>query len=797
MALYNYNKYNVGTSWSQPPFNSYWSGMASFAGHYKSVTWDSVNKRYIGGATWGANEKISVGAVCYWFNGQTQWQMNICTYANVQNAVDGSYLANDSTINCEFYSSDYYYSNQIEGQGSYAGSTVAEDGTYPSNGKHTDGYWYTRGSVYTAPNYAPTVPGVVSFTGALSIGNEVTFTWGVSTDPEGGTVTYSPEVQLFRNSVAQGWANMGVGTSVSRKYTIPNDNTINAIEVRVRAYDPANNYSGYRTTAQWFVVSNKVPTIMLSTTENRIINENDTFVVNGSASDTDVGNVVTTKYQINNDAVQTIVSATSDGTSQIPFSKTLTFKGSKLYDGLNAITTSLSGDISHTLKVWSEDNKGGKSTEEIRNFTVIPVVKNKLNPSITVNPKNEIFIVYEDYASVNDSDIAVLKNINGLWAKESVISTTDKEISPSALYDSTYSTDFKGPSFIYENVSEKRVGYYGEWEYPVVDYDGLPNMIDFDGIDDYLKIPNRMIPKDNDFTIEFFFKTKTGNGVIFQISEKITNYSQLVVGMKDGKLELWVTGSNIITESEDTYNDGKLHHAVVRKTGEFYELIIDGNRVVSRIQNTIFAENCYITIGAATDSDGNKHLHYEGQISPPRFWDDPRTIKELIQYKDVVVPDDEQGLIDYFIFDPITGELIGKKTGIPVERNEATWTSKFVAVLEAIAPFPLSSQKSENINGLRKLVNKFREDNGLEKYSWTDPIIVPKVTVIKAIHWNELQTATLEVYSVTGEVLYNKKVEEKLEEVILPRNTRYRIDGLGERISNIIQALRNEEKGGS
>lgn len=553
----------------------------------------------------------------------------------------------------------------------------------------------------------------------------------------------------------------------------------------------------YQYTATFDYETNNLPIVTLNTIDNKVLNENDTFVINGSTGDTDIGNVVTTKYQVNNNTIQTVVSATSDGTSQIPFSKTLTFKGSKLYDGLNAITTSLSGDISHTLKVWSEDNKGGKSTEEIRNFTVIPVVKNKLNPSITVNPNNEIFIVYEDYASVNDSDIAVLKNINGSWTKENIISTTDKEISPSTLYDSTYSTDFKGPSFIYENVSEKRVGYYGEWEYPIVDYDGLPNMIDFDGIDDYLKIPNRMIPKDNDFTIEFFFKTNNGNGVIFQISEKITNYSQLVVGMKDGKLELWVTGSNIITESEDTYNDGKLHHTVVRKTGEFYELIIDGNRVVSRIQNTIFAENCYITIGAATDSNGNKHLHYEGQISPPRFWDDPRTIKELIQYKDVVVPDDEQGLIDYFIFDPITGELIGKKTGIPVERNEATWTSKFVAVLEAIAPFPLSSQKSENINGLRKLVNKFREDNGLEKYSWTDPIIVPKVTVIKAIHWNELQTATLEVYSVTGEVLYNKKVEEKLEDVILPRNTRYRIDGLGERISNIIQALRNEEKGGS
>ena len=38
-------------------------------------------------------------------------------------------------------------------------NVIAEDGTYPANGRHTDGFWYVRGVV---SNTAPTTPGVFS-----------------------------------------------------------------------------------------------------------------------------------------------------------------------------------------------------------------------------------------------------------------------------------------------------------------------------------------------------------------------------------------------------------------------------------------------------------------------------------------------------------------------------------------------------------------------------------------------------------------------------------------------------------
>lgn len=203
--------------------------------------------------------------------------------------------------------------------------------------------------------------------------------------------------------------------------------------------------------------TNIIPTLTLSTTNNLILNENDTFVIDGQAIDSDIGNVVNVKYQINDNTVQIITSNTSDGTTQIPFSKTLTFKGGKLYDGINTVTVALLEGISYTLKVWSEDNQGGKSTEVIRNFTVIPVVKNRRNPSISVNNKNEVFVVYENYYNTNDIDIGMFKKSNDKWIDKDILTSGAKETTPSTLDDKTL--DFDVPPFIYKH--DTKVGFYG------------------------------------------------------------------------------------------------------------------------------------------------------------------------------------------------------------------------------------------------------------------------------------------------------------------------------------------------
>lgn len=120
------------------------------------------------------------------------------------------------------------------------------------------------------------------------------------------------------------------------------------------------------------IVWNAAPTInVTSPSDARTLYENDTFAIAGTTTDTDSGNVVSVKYSIDGGATQAITASVSAGTA-ISFAKNLVYKSGKLYDGATAITSTLAEGSQHTLKVWAEDDQGGKSTEIIRTFYVVP-----------------------------------------------------------------------------------------------------------------------------------------------------------------------------------------------------------------------------------------------------------------------------------------------------------------------------------------------------------------------------------------------------------------------------------------
>ena len=119
----------------------------------------------------------------------------------------------------------------------------------------------------------------------------------------------------------------------------------------------------------WF---NQSPTLTLtSPANNQTLVEGNTYVIAGTATEADAGNVVTVKYKIDNGSTYNITAAVSDGTTPINFSKTLTYLNNRLYDGQNPVTPILDDNVTHKLTVWAEDDKGGKSADAVRNFTVL------------------------------------------------------------------------------------------------------------------------------------------------------------------------------------------------------------------------------------------------------------------------------------------------------------------------------------------------------------------------------------------------------------------------------------------
>lgn len=119
-------------------------------------------------------------------------------------------------------------------------------------------------------------------------------------------------------------------------------------------------------------IKNTAPTLTLtSPSDNQTLVEGNTYVIAGSATEADSGNVVTVKYKIDDGSTYNITASVSDGTTPINFSKTLTYLNNRLYDGQNPVTPILDENVTHKLTVWAEDDHGGKSPESTRNFTVL------------------------------------------------------------------------------------------------------------------------------------------------------------------------------------------------------------------------------------------------------------------------------------------------------------------------------------------------------------------------------------------------------------------------------------------
>jgi hypothetical protein len=133
------------------------------------------------------------------------------------------------------------------------------------------------------------------------------------------------------------------------------------------------------------ITLNQQPSLTLtSPTDNQTLSEGSTYTLAGSASDPDNGNAVTVKYAINGGTARNITSAISDGSTAIPFTKTLTFTNGRLYDGETDVSGPLAENTTYTVSVYAVDDQGGTSTAITRSFTVI------LNrpPTINLDPYN-------------------------------------------------------------------------------------------------------------------------------------------------------------------------------------------------------------------------------------------------------------------------------------------------------------------------------------------------------------------------------------------------------------------------
>ncbi|WP_060210493.1 Ig-like domain-containing protein [Sporosarcina koreensis] len=371
MAKYNYDRYSINYEWREPPVGETGTVDTRLGGLHKTAKWNSTEGKYVLSDPYDPYNYIPAGSVAYHYRPEADG------YLDKYTSRTGQY--GDANVSCDReirYNKD---KSQRQIRGSYKNTVQAEDGTYPINGPHIDGNWYVRTSL---ANTAPTMPGAFTQpTGTLKGGSNISVAWGASTDADGNSITYFPEYRYYKNGVAQAWVALPNNSSHSRSLTLASDKTTDKIDFRVRAYD-GMEYSDYRISTVFNIIHNTNPTLALVTENNVTLYENNIYRIEGSAQDGDAGQIVNVRYQINAGTARAIATAISDGATAIPFNRQLTFKGGILYDGETAITSALAEGVAHTLKVWAEDDQGGKSTVAERTFHVVP----NRPPTLTIDP---------------------------------------------------------------------------------------------------------------------------------------------------------------------------------------------------------------------------------------------------------------------------------------------------------------------------------------------------------------------------------------------------------------------------
>lgn len=378
---YYYEKYNVISTpiytdkvvFTTPVENNN-NGMSGFIGY----TVDSSGK-FVETGSYTTIDRYAYPGTVYYVIGNVLYKYTVAS-------IGAPLMQSTATVQKELVRTDYSRGSLVQS------GIIGGLSTYPTNGRHSDGYWYVRGSRVNQ-SITPTGPFTAPTTGVkLQPGETISISFGASTAPN--LSLYEVD---YRYNGTGSWTPLTYGNSLTRSLMITTDKTLKTLELRVRAKNTSNIYSDYVYSEVFEIEHNAMPLLTLNTIDNQTLYENDTILLDGQASDVNNGDIVNVKYSIDGGTARAITTAISNGTTPVPFSKQLQFIKGILYDGETALTDVLSEGNAHNIKVWAEDDKGGKSAEKVISFHI---VANRA-PLIMVDP----FIAVSDL--INNDSITV------------------------------------------------------------------------------------------------------------------------------------------------------------------------------------------------------------------------------------------------------------------------------------------------------------------------------------------------------------------------------------------------------
>jgi hypothetical protein len=261
------------------------------------------------------------------------------------------------------------------------------------------------------------------------------------------------------------------------------------------------------------------------------------------------------------------------------------------------------------------------------------------------------------------------------------------------------------------------------------------NVLNFDGIDDYVTIDPLITPLVNSssFTVEFVMKADVNNNLSFprvnlftiNLSASSTGENKFAIVMgseseQTGQLSIYeVNGNPQYLTSSTIVGDNSCHHIAYVRTGITAEAFIDGVSI-----GTISAEALSTTDRISLGQDWDHSIptdFYNGEMDDLRIWSSARTQSQIQADMYTTLTGSESGLIAYYDFNQ--GTAGGNNSSITTLNNLAS--NQYFGTLVSFALDGDSSNWVED--GCEETSDNSLNFDGINDYVTIDQLITPLI----------------------------------------------------------------------
>ncbi len=257
---------------------------------------------------------------------------------------------------------------------------------------------------------------------------------------------------------------------------------------------------------------------------------------------------------------------------------------------------------------------------------------------------------------------------------------------------------------------------------PITSIQNTPvnNGLKFDGIDDYVQIPNDSVfnfTKDQNFTVESWIKVDPNqadlgtndNDIIEKWGHELApeGYPFVIRYERNtGKISVkrYDLVNNPQIHSTINVNDGNFHHVAFVKDGNILKLYIDGKLDGETTDTT--TGNTQNNLSLSLGRRGNNANYFEGEIDEVRIWNVARTQEQIQTNLYNNLTGKETGLVGYWNFNEGKG-IVGADLTSNINHgiiSGATWT-------ESYQQKGIFTNENAAIN-INVLANDINPDNG-------------------------------------------------------------------------------------